>query len=79
MPDIYVGVIIGAVIASIFWLIVRIVRRPKTKGKLVVDLSGEGQPVSLDISHFDTMLTDHKVLLDFEVILPEEKEDEETK
>lgn len=71
-----IGVVIGGVGASLVWLIGILISRRKVDGKLTMDLTGEGQPVNLDISQFDTMLTAKRIVLAFELRLPEEKEEE---
>lgn len=48
-----------------------------TDGSLTLDLTGDSQPVALDISGFDKMLTAKRIILDFKVILPEEEENHE--
>ena len=76
MPDIYVGLIIGALVVNAVWLLGRILRKHKSDGRLVFDMSGDGPPVALDISQFKNLLTAKHVTLDLEVILPEEEKDE---
>lgn len=73
MPDIYIGIIIGGLLINAIWLIGTFIKGHKTDGKLVVDLSGEGSPVALDLSGFRKMDTAKRVTLDFEVIMPEEE------
>lgn len=77
MPDIYVGLIIGALVVNAIWLLAKILRKHKSDGRLVLDMSGDGPPVALDISGFKDLLTAKYVTLDLEVILPEEEENEE--
>lgn len=77
MPDIYVGLIIGALVVNAVWLLAKILRKHKSDGHLVLDMSGDGPPVALDISQFKDLLTAKHVTLDLEVILPEEEENEE--
>ena len=78
MPDIYVGLIIGALVVNAVWLLTRILRKHKSDGLLVLDMSGEGPPVALDISQFENILNAKHVTLDLKVILPEEEENEES-
>lgn len=73
MSDIYIGLIIGALAVNAIWMVVSWMRGLKTDGKLTIDLSGETNPVSLDLSKFKKMDTAKKVRLDFEVIMPEEE------
>lgn len=48
----------------------------KTVGKLTVDLSGENNPVSIDLTNFTNMMDQPKyVVLRFKLILPEENEE----
>lgn len=68
--DILVAVIIGVVIGVfIYWLRSALKR---SDGYLKLDLSGEGEPVTLDISKFEKMLTAKRITLDFEVVMPKE-------
>lgn len=76
MPDIYVGLIIGALVVNAVWLLVKILRKHKSDGRLVLDMSGDGPPVALDISQFKDLLTAKHIMLDLEVILPEEESEE---
>ena len=78
MPDIYIGLIIGALAVNAVWLLARILRKHKSDGRLVLDMSGDGPPVALDISQFKGLMTAKYVTLDLEVILPEEEKDERT-
>lgn len=79
MPDIYVGLIIGALVVNAIWLLATGLRKQKSDGCLVLDMSGDGPPVALDISQFKDLLTAKRVTLDLEVILPEEEKDEEAR
>lgn len=76
MPGILIGILIGGLLINAIWLFVTGLKKRKTDGKLVLDMSGEGPPVALDISQFKDILTAKHVTLDLEVILPEEEVDE---
>lgn len=76
MPDIYIGLIIGGLLVNAIWLLATGLKKRKTDGRLVLDMSGDGPPVALDISQFKDILTAKHVTLDLEVILPEEEENE---
>ncbi len=74
MPDIYVGIIIGALAMDAIWLLVKIFKKKQRPvGKLTIDMTGEGQATAIDLSRFTDMLTAKTVLLEFELILPEEE------
>lgn len=75
MHEILIGAVIGGVGISLIWLIWLLINRRHVDGKLTMDLTGEGEPVHLDISQFDTMLTAKQVVLAFELKLPEEQKD----
>ena len=57
------------------WLIFAGWRRSKkTDGKLTLDLTGENTPVALELRELDAALEARRVTLDFEVLLPPEKQ-----
>ena len=73
MSDIFVGIIIGALAVNAIWIVVSWIRGKHVDGSLTFDFSGEGEPVSLDLSGFKTMHTAKRVILSFNTIYPEEK------
>lgn len=75
MHEMLIGAVIGGVGVSLIWLIRLLVDRRHVDGKLTLDLTGEGQPVHLDISQFDAMLTAKRITLSFELKLPEERKE----
>ncbi len=74
---------------NVLWLIIPFIiafvigycvgRFRKSDGRLRLDLSGEGEPVTLDISKFEKMLTAKRITLDFEVVMPKEVPEKEEK
>ena len=75
--DILAEVVIGIVIGVfIYWLRSTL---KQSDGYLKLDLSGEGEPVTLDISKFEKMMTAKRITLDFEIVMPKEEPEKEKK
>ncbi len=71
MSDFVLGLIIGAMVIGIIWL-VRSVIFSRVKGTVTLDLTGDGAPVSLDLSSvsMDDILKMRVITLNLDVILP---------